>query len=119
MKDLKGRVVLITGASGGIGKAFALAVADEGGPYVVLCARREKELNEVVAAIRKKGRKALVVPTDVAVAEQMKDLAKKAFKELRKVDYIVFCNAGIGWTGPTHLMTKTDWDTVYNVNFFM
>jgi NAD(P)-dependent dehydrogenase (short-subunit alcohol dehydrogenase family) len=117
MKDLKGRVVLITGASGGIGKAFALAVADEGCD-VVLCARREKELNEVVAAIRKKGRKALVVPTDVAVAEQMKDLAKKAFKEFGKVD-IVFCNAGIGWTGPTHLMTKTDWDTVYNVNFFM
>ena len=116
MKDLIGKVVLITGASGGIGKAVALALADEGCD-VVLCARREKELNEVADAIRKKGRRALVVPTDVAIEEQMKDLAKKAFKEFGKVD-IVFCNAGIGWTGPTHLMTKADWDTVYNVNFF-
>jgi NADP-dependent 3-hydroxy acid dehydrogenase YdfG len=116
MKDLIGKVALITGASGGIGKAVALALADEGCD-VVLCARREKELNEVADAIRKKGRRTLVVQTDVAVEEQMKDLAKKAFKDFKKVD-IVFCNAGIGWTGPTHLMTKADWDTVYNVNFF-
>jgi 3-oxoacyl-[acyl-carrier protein] reductase len=116
MKNLKGKTVLITGASGGIGKACALAFADEG-CNCVICARRADELEKLAEMIRKKGVRALAVPTDVSDEKQIKALAKKAYAEFGTID-ILMCNAGIGWTGPTHLMERADWDAVFGVNFF-
>lgn len=116
MKDLKDKVVLITGASGGIGKACAVAFAEQGCD-VVICARRREELEKVASEIRAKGRKALAIPTDVSNEDQVKAMAEQTMKEFGKVDILV-CNAGFGWTGPTHLMERSDWDTVFNTNFF-
>jgi len=116
MKDLQDKVVVVTGASGGIGKALALAFADEG-CHVVVCARRKEELEKVASEIRAKGRNSLAVTTDVSDEEQVKAMAAETFKAFGKVDILV-CNAGFGWTGPTHLMERSDWDTVFNTNFF-
>lgn len=116
MKDLKDKVVVITGASGGIGKACALAFAEEG-CHVVVCARRRDELEKVASEIRAKGRKALAIPTDVSNENQVKAMATETFKQFGRVDILV-CNAGFGWTGPTHLMERSDWDKVFNTNFF-
>ncbi|MGC9324099.1 MAG: SDR family NAD(P)-dependent oxidoreductase [Desulfomonilia bacterium] len=116
MKNLKDNVVVVTGASGGIGKALALAFAEEG-CNVVICARRKDELEKVAYEIRAKGREALAIPTDVSDESQVKAMAAEAFKRFGEVDILV-CNAGFGWTGPTHLMERSDWDTVFNTNFF-
>ena len=108
MKDLKGRVAMVTGASGGIGRAAALAFADEGCD-VVLCARRKTELEEVADLIRAKGRRALAVPTDVGKEEDVRACAEKAFAEFGKVD-IAFSNAGISDTpAPLHEISVDAW----------
>jgi NAD(P)-dependent dehydrogenase (short-subunit alcohol dehydrogenase family) len=116
MKNLKGRVAMITGASGGIGRATALAFADEGCD-VVICARRKAELEQVADQIRAKGRQALAVPTDVGKEEEVEALANRAFAEFGKVD-IAFSNAGIALNAQTHLLEKADWEKVMNVNFY-
>jgi NAD(P)-dependent dehydrogenase (short-subunit alcohol dehydrogenase family) len=116
MKDLNGRVAMVTGASSGIGRATALAFADEGCD-VVICARREAELEQVAEKIRAKGRRALAVPTDVGKEEDVKALAEKSFAEFGKVD-IAFSNAGIALNAQTHLLEKADWEKVMNVNFY-
>jgi NAD(P)-dependent dehydrogenase (short-subunit alcohol dehydrogenase family) len=116
MKNLKDRVVLVTGASGGIGRAAALAFAEEGSD-VVLCARREAELERVAEEIRRKGRQALAVRADVAIEDDIKRLAEKAFERFGKVD-VAFSNAGIALNGQTHLLEKADWEKVMNVNFY-
>ena len=116
MKNLQGRVVMVTGASGGIGRATALAFADEGCD-VVICARREGELNDVADQIRAKGRRALAVPTDVGKEEDVKSCAEKAFAEFGKVD-IAFSNAGIAVNAQSHLLEKADWEKTMNANFY-
>jgi len=116
MKDLRGRVVMITGANSGIGKASALAFADEGCDLVI-CARREPELIQVANQIKAKGRQVLAIPTDVGKEEEVKILAEKAFAEFGRVD-VAFSNAGISLNGQTHLLEKADWEKVMNVNFY-
>ena len=116
MKDLKGRVVMITGANSGIGKASALAFADEGCDMVI-CARRKPELIQVANQIKAKGRQVLAIPTDVGKEEDVRNLAEKAFAEFGRVD-VAFSNAGISLNGQTHLLEKTDWEKVMNVNFY-
>ncbi len=116
MKDLKNKVVMVTGATSGIGKACALAFADEG-CNMVICARREKELEEVAELIRAKGRRVLAVPTDVSREEQVKALSEKAFAEFGRVD-IAMSNAGIALPSPTDKLEKKDWEKVMNVNFY-
>ncbi|RYZ30460.1 MAG: SDR family oxidoreductase [Chitinophagaceae bacterium] len=91
--QLKGKVVVITGASSGAGRATALEVAKQGGS-VVLAARREEVLNEVAEECRLLGGDALVVPTDVTDAGQMNTLAAMAQHWGGKIDAWVN-NAGI------------------------
>ncbi len=64
MKKINGKVVIITGASSGIGKALAFEFADNGA-LVVLAARRENELKKVEAEIKSRGGEAYAVKTDV------------------------------------------------------
>jgi len=116
MKNLKDKVVMVTGASSGIGKACAIAFAEQGCD-VVICARREKELNEVAKEIKSKGRDALAMTVDVSKEEDVKKLAAAAYKKFGKVD-IVMSNAGIAFPGPTITMEKSEWEKVMNVNFY-
>jgi short-subunit dehydrogenase len=92
------KVVVITGASAGIGEATArLAAAD--GAAVVMSARRRDRLEAVAADIRSAGGAALAVPGDVTVATDMDALVARTIDAFGRIDVMV-CNAGIGYHGP-------------------
>lgn len=89
------RVIVITGASAGIGRAVAeMAAAD--GASVVLSARRKDVLEAVVAGISAKGGRAIAVPGDVTRDADMETLMSRAIATFGRVDVMV-CNAGIGF----------------------
>lgn len=91
---LSGKVAIVTGASAGIGRASALALAAEGA-QLVLVARRQKRLEELAAAIDALGTKTLVVTGDVREEKIAKKAVKLALDETGRVD-ILLNNAGIG-----------------------
>jgi len=89
------RVIVITGASAGIGRAVAeMAAAD--GATVVLSARRAELLDEVASGITAKGGRALAVPADVTSDDDMQALMARAIEAFGRVD-VMICNAGIGF----------------------
>ncbi len=94
MSALSDKVVVLTGASAGIGRALALALAPQR-PRLVLAARDEAQLAEVAEACRKKGAEALVVATDVASADDCRRLVDGAVGRFGGIDVLVN-NAGIG-----------------------
>lgn len=116
MKNLKGKTVLITGAGGGIGRALAKQFASHG-CSVVLCDINADAVNETAKILAGKGANARALVTDVSKEDDVKGLAEKLKSTNIHVDIIV-CNAGIGWTGPTHLMERADWEKVMGVNFY-
>ena len=98
-RKLKGSVVVITGASSGIGRATALAFSRRKAA-VVLAARRRQALEECAAECRKAGATAaLVVPTDVTETDAVDALAETAVRELGRIDVWVN-NAGVGLYAP-------------------
>ena len=92
-RDLAGSVVVITGASSGIGRASARLFAGKGAS-VVLAARREEALGEVAAECEAAGGRALAVPTDVADLGAVEELARRAMQEFGRIDVWVN-NAGV------------------------
>ena len=90
--DLSGRVAIVTGASSGLGVTFAEALA-EAGADLTICARRLNKLEETGQGIRSRGRKCLVVQTDVTKADQVDNLVSRTVQEYGKVDILVN-NAG-------------------------
>jgi short-subunit dehydrogenase len=97
MRDLKGTRVVITGASSGIGRATALALAREGAS-IVLAARREDVLRDVAAECETLGGRAIAVGTDVTDAEAVKHLAQQAEQTFGGID-VWINNAGTGVFG--------------------
>ncbi len=92
-RDLRGSVVVITGASSGIGRATALLFARRGA-LVVLAARREEALREAAVECEAAGGQALVVPTDVADNGAVEELARRAVERFGRLDVWVN-NAGV------------------------
>jgi 3-oxoacyl-[acyl-carrier protein] reductase len=111
---LAGRVALITGASRGIGRATAIALAREGSA-VALAARNEKELVDAAREVESAGGRALVLAADVADAAQAEALAGRAAQGLGRLD-IVVNNAGVGCRGKVDELALADWDRVFAVN---
>lgn len=93
-RDLKDQVIVITGASGGIGAATAVACA-QAGMDVVLGARRVEKLEAVAAAVRQAGRKALVRRCDVDSDEDVQGLVDGAMETFGRLD-VAYANAGYG-----------------------
>jgi NAD(P)-dependent dehydrogenase (short-subunit alcohol dehydrogenase family) len=112
--DLDGKVAVITGASSGLGVAFAQALA-EAGADVALGARRVDRLADTAALVENAGRKAVTVATDVADPESCQALVDAAMAELGRVDVLVN-NAGIGTAVPATRETPEQFRQVIDVN---
>jgi 3-oxoacyl-[acyl-carrier protein] reductase len=108
------RTALITGASRGIGKACALAMA-VGGHRVALAARSQEKLEEVAEAVRQTGGEPFVVEMDLANRESIAAGFKKAAQEFGRIDILVN-NAGITKDGLAVRMKQADWETVLQTN---
>jgi 3-oxoacyl-[acyl-carrier protein] reductase len=114
MFSLKDRVALVTGASQGIGRATALALA-QAGARVAVAARNAGKLAEVVAEIAAAGGEAIAVPMDVADAEQVKAGFRQTSGKFGKLDILVN-NAAITRDGLAVRMKAEDWDAVLRTN---
>src|SRR5918992_1448816 len=91
------KIVAITGASSGIGRASALAFAREGAT-TVLASRSEEKLERVADEIRSFNPRVFVIPTDVSVREQVQHLVDRTVREFGRID-ILFNNAGNAYVG--------------------
>ena len=111
---LDGRVAVVTGASSGLGVAFAKGLA-EAGADVVLGARRVDRLAETRALVEAAGRRAIAVATDVADPAQCQALVDAAMDELGRVDVLVN-NAGVGTAVPATRETPEQFRQVIDVN---
>ncbi len=114
MESLQGHVALVTGASQGIGRACALALA-KAGATVALAARNEEKLNAVKAEIEAAGGKAAAFKLDVSSEESAKAAVKEIAAQLGKIDILVN-NAGITRDGLMMRMKRSDWDDVLATN---
>jgi len=114
MPDLKGRVALVTGASQGIGRACALALA-EAGVTVAAAAGNRDNLAAIVDEITRAGGAAQSFPMDVASHEQIKSASKAVLDAFGKVDILVN-NAGITRDQLLLRMKRADWEVVLATN---
>ncbi len=115
MFNLKGKKALVTGASRGIGKGIALALAEQGADVVVNYHSSENEANQVVEEIRKMGCEAFAIQADVSHKEDVDAMFSKIKQEWGGLDILVN-NAGIVNFKPFEQMTEKDWDQVMDVN---
>lgn len=113
---LDDRVVVVTGASSGLGAGFAEAVAGAGAD-VVLAARRADRLEEVARRIRAHGRRALVVQSDVTDPNACEDVARAAMEEFGRIDVLIN-NAGVGSAVPAIREEPDEFRRVVEVNLF-
>jgi len=114
MAQLQGKTALVSGASQGIGRACALALA-AAGARVALAARNEDKLNQVAAEIAAKGGSAAVFTLDIASEESIKACAKAAISHFGAVEILVN-NAGITRDTLALRMKRADWDDVLHTN---
>lgn len=114
MDNIAGKVIVITGASSGLGEATARRLAAEGAT-VVLGARRADRLNSLVDDIVAKGGKALALPTDVTRQEDVQALVDTAVKTYGRVD-VMINNAGLMPHSPLERCRVTDWERMVDVN---
>jgi NAD(P)-dependent dehydrogenase (short-subunit alcohol dehydrogenase family) len=108
------RVAIVTGASSGLGVAFAQALA-EAGADVVLAARREDRLADTAALVESAGRKAVAVRTDITDPEQCQALVNAATDTFGRVDILVN-NAGVGTAVPATRETPDQFRSVIDIN---
>jgi 3-oxoacyl-[acyl-carrier protein] reductase len=113
--DLAGRVALVTGASRGIGRAIALALAGAGADVVVNCRERGRSAEETADAIRTKGRRALAIAADVSESRAVEGMVRAAEAELGPVDLLVN-NAGVAIPRDLDDLTEADFDRTLAVN---
>ena len=110
------RIVAITGASSGIGRATALCLARRGAS-VAICARGPGPLEEVAGEIRRAGGKALAVTADVTNPADMEAFVDRTRQEFGRLD-VMMCNAGYGLYGEIDKVSLEQMHALMDVNFF-
>lgn len=114
MQNIEGKVVVITGASSGLGEAAARMLSAEGAT-VVLGARRADRIQSLADELKKNGGKALALTTDVTDAVQVKKLVDTAVEIFGRVDVIIN-NAGLMPHSPLERLKIDDWNQMIDVN---
>lgn len=114
MSNVENKVIVITGASSGIGEATAKLLA-ENGAKVVLGARRTEKLQKIVEDIRNEGGTAEFKAVDVTNREDVKAFIHFAKDKFDRVD-VVFNNAGVMPLSPLNALKVEEWDKIINVN---
>src|SRR3989442_14608780 len=112
--NIEGKVVVITGASSGLGEATARLLSAQGAS-VVLGARRVDRLQSLADELTASGGKALAVTTDVTRCDQVKRLVDAAVQTYGRID-VMINNAGIMPRAPLERLTIEDWDRTIDVN---
>ena len=108
------RIAIVTGGGRGLGRAFALALA-EAGADVALAARSTEDIEQAAAEVEERGRRALAVPTDVTEVADVKRLVERVLGELGDLDILVN-NSGITHSAPLLETTPEEWDRVMATN---
>ncbi|MFW9821422.1 MAG: SDR family NAD(P)-dependent oxidoreductase [Candidatus Thorarchaeota archaeon] len=116
IKNFEGKVAVITGAGSGIGFSMAKAFAEKG-MKIVLAEIDEKRLKRAERRLNKTGADILALKIDVSDPKQVERLAEESFKRFGNVN-ILCNNAGIGGSGPLHLLEIGDWDNTLGTNLF-
>ncbi len=116
MESLEGKVALVTGAGKGIGRAIAIALANEG-VHVGLLARTEKDLNEVAAELKSAGGTTCVVTADVSKITEVNAAVESVQRVLGPVD-ILINNAGVASFGKFMDLEPTVWEDMIRINVF-
>lgn len=111
---MQGKVVLITGAGRGIGRATALLMAAEGAD-IVLSAEIPDEIEQVAREVRALGRRAIPIVADMMQEEQVCELACRSVAEMGRVDGMVY-SAGVAVHNPVACIRTQDWDLNFGVN---
>lgn len=114
LTNIAGKVVVITGASSGLGEATARHLSERGA-VVVLGARRSERIDALATEIAAKGGKALAVVTDVTDAAQVQRLVDAAVESFGRVD-VMLNNAGLMPHSPLERRKIEDWDRMIDVN---
>jgi NAD(P)-dependent dehydrogenase (short-subunit alcohol dehydrogenase family) len=112
---LDDRLVVVTGASEGIGRAFAECFA-RCGAHVVVASRRKDKLEQVRAGIAASGGQAEVVVADVTRLEDIEALARAAGRLARNRALVLVNNAGFGYTKDALEVSEQDWDRLYDTH---
>ncbi len=115
MEEIKNKIALVTGASRGIGKAIALALADEGIHVAVNYHNKKEQADEVCKLIQTKGVKALAVQADVSETKQVAAMIDTIEKELGEINILVN-NAGISIRRKIEETTEEDFDEMIKTN---
>ncbi|ANS77146.1 oxidoreductase [Paenibacillus yonginensis] len=114
MSGIKDKVIVITGASGGIGEATAMLLAERGA-QVVLGARRLDQLEAVANRIEKSGGKATYLVTDVKRSEDLSKIVQLAHEKFGKLDVLIN-NAGFMPMSPFDDLRVKDWEEMIDIN---
>lgn len=114
--DFKNKIVVITGASSGIGRETAKQFA-KNGANVVLVARRQKNLENLEIELKKFNIQTLVCPCDVSVKDQVKKMAKSVFEKFQRIDVLVN-NAGFAILGPVNDLSIEEIESQMSTNYF-
>lgn len=112
--DLNGKVAIVTGGGKGIGRAIALGLA-QAGASVVVASRTPKEIESVAEEIRRLGRKALAVATDLTANESLENLVDRTLQEFGRID-ILINNAARSFLRSLMDLREDGWDKVFNTN---
>lgn len=116
LKDLKGKVAVITGAASGLGLAMAHRFGREG-MKLVLADINEEALQQAVEGLKKEDVEAIAVATNVSDPDAVKKLAETTFSSFGAVHLLVN-NAGISSVGPVWETTLQEWKRVFDINLF-